>query len=126
MKLRRIIAGLTILSLPLLAQAHPLSIANGTSSPLSFMVNNVCSNDIGTIYEKEISTVNEETLNKICGQFLFGCEIVGYAGQNCEGQTTGGIRYITEHDVEVFGGEARVNVSATESSLIYSEPSARK
>ncbi len=48
-------ACLSIVSLQ--AQAHSLAIANSTMSPISFTVNNTCSNEIGVVHEVEIKTI---------------------------------------------------------------------
>lgn len=115
-----------LLCSPLLAQAHHLAISNHTTFPLTFSVNNVCSKDFGTIDEYEIKTISEEMLNKACANYNAPCEIIGYDGKNCTGKSIGGIRYLSEHSFEISWGESNVSIGASEDSLFYTEPMARK
>src|SRR3990167_2588158 len=84
------IASTCIFAMSTVVQAHPLAIANRTTSTLSFSVNNVCSNDFGAVYENEIKTIPEETLNKACSYYASTCEIMGYNAKSCGGKPIGG------------------------------------
>jgi hypothetical protein len=109
--------------MPTLAQAHPLAIANHTDSSISFSVNNICSDDFGTVYENEIKTIPEDILNKACSNYASECEITGYNAKNCSGKPIGGIKYVTEHDIVVFGAtDSNISITGTESSLFYISP----
>ena len=117
------IASTCIFAMPTVVQAHPLAIANHTTSTLSFSVNNVCSNDFGAVYENEIKTIPEETLNKACSYYASTCEIMGYNAKSCGGKPIGGIKYFNEHDIVVFGAtDSKISITGTESSLFYIAP----
>lgn len=113
---------LVALTMPLLANAHPLSIVNATDSPLSFTVNYKCSEEIGTLQEVEVKAISEETLNKICLNYTQPCTITAHYGDHCAGEPIGGIRYNSEHNFEVNGSHKNISITATESTLIYTSP----
>lgn len=115
-----------ILAIPLQAQAHHLAISNNTPNQLSFSVNNTCSEDFGTVSAYDIKTISEETLNRVCANYASTCEIIGYDEKNCSGKPLGGLRYLSEHSFDVFSGGGKISVTATESSLFYNSPIARK
>ena len=108
-------------TLPLLAQAHHLAIANHTSDPLTFSVNNVCSKKFGTIYEYQIKTISETTLNKVCSNYNSPCVIMGYDGKNCSGKSMGGIKYLSKHTFSLLHGERKISVGASVDSLFFNE-----
>ena len=64
MKKNRFVVGLITSAclsvMPLLAQAHSLSIVNTTVTPLTFSVNGVCSKEIGTLESTSILNVGEK------------------------------------------------------------------
>lgn len=121
------IASVCLSVMPILVQAHPLAISNYTNDVLSFSVNGVCSNDFGTVYEREIKTISEENLNKACSNYASACEIMGYIGKNCNGKPVGGMIYFNEHSFAVNGtANSKISITGTESSLFYLGPVGQK
>ena len=123
-----LLAMVSLTMLPLIANAHPLSIVNNTNSPLSFTVNNQCSEEIGTLNQIEVKTITEEALNKLCLNYTQPCTINAYYGSHCPGETIGGMTYESEHSFGVRGGSERENISVTarEDTLIYTSALSQK
>lgn len=117
----KVIISVYVIALPVLVEAHPLSITNHTSILISFKVNGFCAKAFGTVYPNQTITIAEAVLNTACANYNF-CEIMGYDAKNCEGNPVGGMRYLTEHDIEVFSaGQRNISVAATEDSLVFAE-----
>jgi hypothetical protein len=122
-------AGIGLLAFTQLAEAHPLTINNHTTSPISFSVNNRCAKEFGTVHEFEVVTISAGTLKEVCASSSV-CEISGYKAERCRGQEIGGIRYLgrAKNNFIVFGGATNSNVSvgATASNLIYESANKHK
>jgi hypothetical protein len=110
----------SLLTMPLLANAHPLKISNELDSPLTFTVNEQFAEEIGTIDAHAAKEISEETLNKLCLDFTQPCTITAYSGTQSMGERIADMKYNSEHSFEVRTYSQKVNIMATQSSLIFS------
>jgi len=116
-----VIASLSLM--PLLANAHPLSIVNHTDSQISFTVDNNCSEEIGTVKVVGVKNISEDTLNKLCLNYSQPCAIIAHNGDHCSGKSLGGMTYNSEHEFVIKGSpNSDVSISATEDRIVYTSP----
>lgn len=125
--IRKLLAVASLSIMPFLAYAHPLLIVNNTETPISFTVNDKCSNEIGTVKVVGIKNISEDVLNKLCLNYTQPCTITAHNGSQCLGKTVGGMTYNSEHNFTVNGEpNSDVSVTATEDRIIFSTPIRRK
>ena len=121
-KLACITSIITALTMPVLANAGHLTIANHTSYTLSFKVNNVCSKDFGLVYAYSIKNITKPMFDKFCKKGAM-CEIMAYNDEHCKGEFMGGARYLVgQHHSEVIGSARKdITVTVNEFNLFFSE-----
>lgn len=84
-KIIKMIAAVSLLSLPVIAAANPLTIVNGTRKAFSVSVNNHCSSVIGYVQPGQHREVSESVLNKLCGVNQTACQAEVHHTSNCSG-----------------------------------------
>lgn len=124
--MKRYLGLIASVALPLLAQAHPLAIANQTPYTLSFKVNHLCAQEFGSLYRNDIKTISSKTLNRVCSNYKSPCKIMAYEGKNCSGNAIGGMKYLSAHDIVVIGIADDVAVTGTDTSLFFTAPIKKK
>lgn len=104
MKLTNVILCASLATLPLLAHAGDLKIANRTKFDLSFKINNICSDRFGNVSTDTIKIVVEKDFNKECGYNPKFCRTIVYGKPNCKGENIAGIGFDTSHGVIYISG----------------------
>lgn len=85
MKLITIVLGASLITMPLLAQASDLIIANASKFTLSFQINNICSTKFGNIPTDTIKTISAKDFNEECKYNSKICVTNVYSKPNCDG-----------------------------------------
>jgi hypothetical protein len=74
------------LTLPMLATAKSLTLANATKKSFTVRINNYCSDAFGVMKANSFKVVVEEELNKLCGLNSSNCKAIIFKSDNCTGK----------------------------------------
>ena len=124
MKLFNILICVSVMSMPLLAHADNLKVANRTNNDLSFKINNTCSDRFGVIPADTIKVISEKTFNKECEYNSSYCVAIVYKKANCKGENFAEVGFDTSYGVNYVSNKTSdsVNVIGNGFNLIFSAP----
>ena len=125
MKLSKAILCGMLISVPILANAGDLKIANRTKFDLSFKVNNICSDKFGLVLSDTIKVIAEKDFKHECEANPKVCRTIVYKRPNCEGGSIGEVGFDTNYGVSYISGSTsgeKISITGNGFNLIFSAP----